>query len=97
MPPTRAHAPTSIGGSTTGRVAGIASVAVGGLDSAGGGVAGGGGGASAAGGAPGGGASAAGGSASAGVAQSIAPNTTPVANPEHRAPKVPSLIICPVS
>ncbi len=72
MPPTRSQAPTSIGGSTSGRVAGIASVEVGGLTSAGGGggVAGGtittvGGGGGGTAGAAGGAAGAAGGGASA--------------------------------
>jgi hypothetical protein len=97
---TRVQAPTSIGGSTSGRVAGMASVAVGGFFSAStaGGVAdAGAAGATTAGGAPGGGASTGGGSASAGVAQSNAPNIAPVANFVHREPPVPSFIFFLVS
>src|SRR5436305_897619 len=71
LPPTRTQAPTSIGGRASGRVAGIASVEVGGVGAGGGVAATAGGGAAAGGGGSGGGASAggaAGGGASAGAA-----------------------------
>src|SRR5450432_2805478 len=102
MLPARTHAPTSMGGSTSGRVAAIDSVAVGGFASGGGcgggGVAGAattgagaaaGASAGAAGGAP------AGGSANAGVDHNAAPKIPPTINLEIRAPTVPSFIVFP--
>src|SRR5688572_4330807 len=77
--PTRVHAPTWIGGSTSGRVAGIASAAVGGLgvaSTAAGGAAGGGGGG--AGGGGGGGASACATAAGAAGASGVCAQAVPV-------------------
>src|SRR3954462_15440437 len=99
-PPTRVQAPTSIGGSTSGRVEGMASADVGGLASvapAGGGAAGGGGGvgiASGGGGAGGaaGGAPSGGVCASDGDAQVARTKARVTMSALHRARTVPSII-----